>query len=168
MPLLKLCRLHPPALLLLPRDIKEEGVAFVVHGAVCCLYYVSAFMVRRFSGFGAMFVLWECSTPFVHLRFFLYQLGMEKSQLYMYNGIAMYIVFFLCRIVWGYYTSLAYVVGAYQLLNHRYPHGEVPLPLLYPYFALAIVSNCLNTYWFFLMSKKIVRYLGSVSHTHKA
>lgn len=48
-----------------------------------------------------MFLLWECSTPFVFLRWVLHTLGRTKDKLYLYNGLTMMAVFFLCRNVLG-------------------------------------------------------------------
>jgi len=45
-------------------------------------------------------LIFEASTPFVSLRSVLSQLdGMRHSRLYMFNGIAMVISFFSCRIL---------------------------------------------------------------------
>ena len=45
-------------------------------------------------------LIFEASTPFVSLRSVLSQLdGMRHSRLYMFNGIAMVIAFFSCRIL---------------------------------------------------------------------
>ena len=45
-------------------------------------------------------LIFEASTPFVSLRAVLSQLdGMRHSRLYMFNGIAMVIAFFSCRIL---------------------------------------------------------------------
>lgn len=50
---------------------------------------------------GAGFLMWELSTPFVYLRWFLHNLGYAKSPLYVANGFAMLISFFLARNVFG-------------------------------------------------------------------
>jgi hypothetical protein len=59
-------------------------------------------------GAGAGFLLWELSTPFVHLRWLLHKSGRDKKQLYVTNGMVMMVVFFMCRPVWG--TWLSYKV----------------------------------------------------------
>lgn len=46
-------------------------------------------------------MLWECSTPFVFMRWGLHALGRADSKLYLYNGLTMMAVFFLCRNVMG-------------------------------------------------------------------
>ena len=48
-----------------------------------------------------MFLLWECSTPFVFMRWALHTLGRTDSRLYVANGLTMMAVFFLCRNVLG-------------------------------------------------------------------
>jgi hypothetical protein len=39
------------------------------------------------------------------MHLFLTQLGRERSALYIYNGIALMVVFFFARIVWGAYST---------------------------------------------------------------
>ncbi len=48
-----------------------------------------------------MFLMWECSTPFVFMRWGLHTLGRSNSKLYLYNGLTMMAVFFVCRNVMG-------------------------------------------------------------------
>jgi hypothetical protein len=59
-------------------------------------------------GAGAGFLLWELSTPFVHLRWLLHKSGRDKQRIYAVNGLLMAMVFFLCRPAWG--TWLSYKV----------------------------------------------------------
>ncbi len=53
------------------------------------------------NGSGAMFLLWELSTPFVYARWFLHKAGMSRTTAYKINGVLMVLVFFLCRNVAG-------------------------------------------------------------------
>ena len=48
-----------------------------------------------------MFLLWECSTPFVFVRWGLHALGRADTKLYLYNGLTMMAAFFICRNVMG-------------------------------------------------------------------
>jgi hypothetical protein len=68
---------------------------------------------------GAGFLLWELSTPFVHLRWLLLKSGRDKQKLYATNGLLMMVVFFLCRPVWG--TWLSYKVGLRCRLQQSTP-----------------------------------------------
>jgi TLC domain len=55
---------------------------------------------------GAGFLLWELSTPLVHARWFMLKAGQSRSTAYTVNGIALVLVFFACRPVWGTWLSL--------------------------------------------------------------
>ena len=59
---------------------------------------------------GAAFLLWECSTPFVYARWFLFTLGKSETKAYIINGLCMLASFFIFRNVMG--------VGALFLLSH--------------------------------------------------
>ena len=48
-----------------------------------------------------MFLMWEVSTPCVHLRWLLYHVGKHHTRLYIINGLAMLATFFCCRNVLG-------------------------------------------------------------------
>jgi hypothetical protein len=43
--------------------------------------------------------MWECSTFFVHARWFLFMLGHGKSYAYDLNAKLLFLVFFACRIL---------------------------------------------------------------------
>lgn len=58
-------------------------------------------MLSLSSCAGGMFLMWECSTPFVFMRWGLHTLGRTHSKLYLYNGLTMMAVFFLCRNLLG-------------------------------------------------------------------
>lgn len=60
-----------------------------------------AFDNANMNGAGAMFLLWELSTPFVYARWFLHKAGMSRTTAYKINGMLMVLVFFLCRNVAG-------------------------------------------------------------------
>jgi hypothetical protein len=75
------------------------------HDGICCVA-------------GAGFLLWELSTPFVHLRWLLHKSGRERQRIYATNGLLMMVVFFLCRPVWG--TWLSYKVGPSQAVPGAY------------------------------------------------
>lgn len=77
------------------------------HSALARLNYCCLFTGGGADA-GAGFLLWELSTPFVHLRWLLHKSGRDKQRIYAVNGLLMAVVFFLCRPVWG--TWLSYKV----------------------------------------------------------
>jgi TLC domain len=56
---------------------------------------------RPFANYyGLNFVLYELSTPFLNIHWFLDKLNVTGSRLQLYNGIALVVTFFACRVVW--------------------------------------------------------------------
>jgi hypothetical protein len=47
---------------------EHEGPEFLLHGVFCLLVFASLTHVRAMHWFGAGFLMWELSTPFVHFR----------------------------------------------------------------------------------------------------
>ncbi|CAF9930016.1 hypothetical protein IMSHALPRED_008067 [Imshaugia aleurites] len=124
-----------------------------VHGPGALMHAVSALAVsllgfRPFCNYyGLNFVLYELSTPFLNVHWFMDKLGMTGSTAQLVNGIALVATFGASRLVWGTYQS----VRMYQDMWIAFEApGGLPVP---PWLALAyVVSNTtlsvLNFYWF--------------------
>lgn len=102
---------------------------------------------------GAGFLLWELSTPFLHLRWLLIQIGQGSSPLFDLVQKAGFVVFFLCRIVWGYYLTITFYLVSWRALKDPVLSQKLPLLLVNVWRALSIVLNGLNTMWFLDMVK---------------
>eukprot|EP00210_Caulerpa_lentillifera_P008653 g8252.t1 len=83
------------------RRITVDGIEFVIHGALSFVFCFYAMYTSNLHYYCCSVLLWEISTPFVIIRWFLYKTGMKDSKLYVYNGVLMMIVFGFCRILWG-------------------------------------------------------------------
>lgn len=51
------------------------------------------------------FILYELSSPFLNIHWFLDKVNMTGSKLQWYNGMMLLVVFFCCRLVWGTWQS---------------------------------------------------------------
>lgn len=97
--------------------------------------------------YGLNFILYELSTPFLNIHWFMDKLGMTGSTAQLVNGIALVTTFGASRLVWGTYQS----VRMYQDIWAAFETpGGLPVP---PWLAVAyVVSNTtlsvLNFYWF--------------------
>jgi hypothetical protein len=80
---------------------EHEGPEFLLHGVFCFVVFTSLTHLRLMHWYGAGFLMWELSTPFMHLRWVLYKMAKDKGALYAANGAAGMLTFFLCRVVWG-------------------------------------------------------------------
>jgi hypothetical protein len=110
---------------------------------------------------GAGFLLWELSTPMLHMRWVLYKIGKGSTKLYKYNALAGMATFFLCRILWGNALSLMFWVASYRALHTPRGEAQLPLPLIYFYRLCTVVMNGLNAWWFSKMVTILREAMGA-------
>ncbi|KAE8153261.1 TLC domain-containing protein [Aspergillus avenaceus] len=85
--------------------IRMFGVGMLFH-AISALW-VFSFGFRPFLNFySPTFILYELSSPFLNIHWFLDKLNKTGSNLQWYNGMLLLFVFFSCRLVWGTWQSL--------------------------------------------------------------
>jgi len=93
----------------------------------------------------------EISTPSVNLRWFLATLDKKSTKLYLYNGIALAVLFFVFRVV-GAGFGIIHLFSLRQLWLA--PHVPKFLRLVV---ALIIAGYFLNVYWFTLVMKGLMK-----------
>lgn len=141
-------------------NFKEEGMGYLIHGSCCAALYTYLYLSRWGEWFGAAFLTWEMSTPFVHLRWFMYEMGLKESKVYMVNGLCMVASFFLARNVLGLYMSYIYWDTSEQQLTNPRP-GGVPVPVMWFFRVANVLLNLLNAYWFYKMLSKALSFLSA-------
>ncbi|KAI0064435.1 DUF887-domain-containing protein [Artomyces pyxidatus] len=118
-----------------------EGVGFVVHGAACFLIYISAF--RPFLAYyGARFLLWELSTPFLNIHWFIDKTGRTGSRLQLVNGALLLTTFAVVRLLYGGIMSYQFfqtIIGV---------RDEISAATFYGYALGNIILQSLNWFWF--------------------
>jgi len=130
--------------------VKQFGVGFLVHGASCFGVYLFAY--RPFLNYyGAAFLMFELSTPFLNLHWFMDKVGATGSLLQMINGVMLVSTFFFVRLVWGIYMSYQTLLSVLPVLD------QVPLFLQVIYGGANVVLNTLNVFWFFKMLNAVSR-----------
>jgi len=93
-------------------DLIVSTVYFNMFGAGMFFHAISALWVysqgfRPFVNFYApTFILYELSSPFLNIHWFLDKVNMTGSKAQWYNGILLLFVFFACRLVWGTWQSV--------------------------------------------------------------
>lgn len=93
----------------------------------------------------------EFSTPFVSLRGILSILGLKDNRIYVFNGIAMLITFFICRII-----MWPYVFHWYSLvINKPFMQSILELPKGCKIGILILFLP--QIYWFYLMLKGAIK-----------
>ncbi|ENI08580.1 hypothetical protein COCC4DRAFT_129144 [Bipolaris maydis ATCC 48331] len=162
--------------------ISIAGVSALIHAigalAVTCIGF------KPFGNYyGLSFVLYELSTPFLNIHWFCDKLGMTGSKLQLYNGIALLVTFFGCRIVWGTYQSIMIYSDIYKALTMSQTdsmtslleaqkcegstnsstgldgsancYGDLPMWLVCVYLVGNTALSMLNFFWFNQMIKAV-------------
>mmetsp|Transcript_26230 Transcript_26230/g.73572 ORF Transcript_26230/g.73572 Transcript_26230/m.73572 type:complete len:285 (-) Transcript_26230:1646-2500(-) len=135
-----------------------EGFGFLMHGFFCCGLFCYGVFTRQCQYFGASFIIWEASSPFVHLRWFLYEMGLKDSKPYFYNGLAMILSFFLARNVLGLYSSYVFWTVTEEELRNPQPKG-FPVSVIMVFRVANICLTLLNAYWLSLMVSKALKVI---------
>ncbi|KAL6716573.1 hypothetical protein ACLMJK_006140 [Lecanora helva] len=137
------------------KDVDVHGWGSLVHAASALA--VSMLGFRPFCNYyGLNFILYELSTPFLNVHWFMDKLGMTGSRAQLVNGMALITSFGGSRLVWGTYQS----VRMYQdIWTAWQTPGALPVP---PWLALAyVISNTtlsvLNFYWFGKMIQALMK-----------
>jgi len=127
-------------------SFRKGDEQFLIHHVFTFVLYAYA-VFRPFAHYyGIVFLTWECSTLMLQLRKLMIMFGMQNSIYRHYNDIAFAVVFFLCRILWGFFASID-VLGMFLFdYNHE-------VSMIHPIARyLIIVSLCaldtLNLFWF--------------------
>eukprot|EP00884_Botryococcus_braunii_P018569 jgi/Botrbrau1/5396/Bobra.182_1s0001.2 len=146
--------------------VRYEGMPFLVHGVFASILYTYGALSGYLGYYAALFVLWEISTPFVYIRWFLHTLGRSKSREYMINGFAMMAAFFLCRNVVGSLSSYEFWdVSGRELLSPALDAlHKIPPFILWGIRMANCVFMTLNTMWFAKMVRGALALVGGRPH----
>ncbi|KAL2843633.1 TLC domain-containing protein [Aspergillus pseudoustus] len=99
--------------------VKMFGIGMLFH-AISALW-VFSFGYRPFVNFYApTFILYELSSPFLNIHWFLDKVNMTGSSLQWYNGMALLFVFFSCRLVWGTWQSVYVYIDMFRALKQTW------------------------------------------------
>lgn len=102
--------------------VKMFGIGMLFH-AISALW-VFSFGFRPFVNFYApTFILYELSSPFLNIHWFLDKLNMTGSSLQWYNGMALLVVFFFCRLFWGTWQSAIIYMDMFDAVRQTWAAG---------------------------------------------
>ncbi|KAF9061893.1 TLC domain-containing protein [Rhodocollybia butyracea] len=124
--------------------INFTDVGFIVHGFACSLIYLLSF--RPFlSYYASRCLLWESSTFFLNIHWFLDKTNRTGSTFQLVNGILLLATFFFVRLIGGAYVSYQFFFTLYDAWD------EIPLAYALIYGTGNIVLQGLNVFWFMKM-----------------
>ncbi len=129
--------------------VNNEGIGFLVH-AICCLFIYMNCLFPVMQYYGCLFLLFELSTPLLHIRQFFILAKKNSGALFSLVQYSFALVFFLVRLVGGFYMSYYW----WAELAPPWWNGQLhSFSIMSVYFAINLVLNVLNTFWF----AKIIR-----------
>ncbi|RAK71324.1 TLC domain-containing protein [Aspergillus fijiensis CBS 313.89] len=111
--------------------IKMFGVGMLFH-AISALW-VFSFGFRPFVNYySSVFILYELSSPFLNIHWFLDKVNMTGSKLQWYNGMMLLFTFFSCRLVWGTWRSVDVYRDMWYALKQTWDATDVATALNQP------------------------------------
>lgn len=130
----------------------ENGFPFLVHAVLCCMAYLYPLFTGNMHYQGANFLCWECSTPFLYLRWAtikgkFFRSESKKKAWQNASNVLFAMAFFVCRVVSGPWQSWAY----FQASGWDLARGDgagISSTVTWAYRSAMLVLNGLNFWWF--------------------
>ncbi|KAF5389834.1 hypothetical protein D9757_003605 [Collybiopsis confluens] len=125
--------------------VNYTDFGFIIHGAACSMIYLLSFS-PFLSYYTARGLLWETSTIFLNIHWFLHKTNRAGSTFRLINGIFLLSTFLGFRLIYGAYVS-------YDLFGTLYNvRDKIPTAYLYVYGLGNIVLQTLNVVWFYKLT----------------
>ena len=138
-------------------NIKRDGASFVWHSLGCGIVFWHGFTLKKIHYYAGTYMMWEVSTVFTHIRWFLHRTGWTKTRWYFWNGICMLGSFFVLRNVGGVWLTYDYFSTSFD--RDEAGNFRVPLAQNALYVLASICLNSLNTFWFYKMFSMSMAFL---------
>ncbi|KAJ5647653.1 hypothetical protein N7490_004025 [Penicillium lividum] len=106
--------------------VKMFGIGTLFH-AISALWVFSLGFKPFLNYYASTFILYELSTPFLNIHWFLDKLNMTGSKAQWYNGMALLFVFFSCRLIWGTWQSIVVYSDMWTALQQTWNASSGPL-----------------------------------------
>ncbi|KAF5380871.1 hypothetical protein D9615_004148 [Tricholomella constricta] len=130
--------------------INFTDLGFVVHGVACLAIYTMSY--KPFVAYyGTRCLLWETSTFFLNIHWFMDKTNRTGSTAQLVNGFFLLSAFFSVRLIYGGKVSYDFLQTLIQVRH------EVPLAYILVYGLGNVVLTSLNWFWFYKMISALRR-----------
>ncbi|EKV08349.1 TRAM/LAG1/CLN8 homology domain [Penicillium digitatum] len=106
--------------------VRMFGIGMLFH-AISALWVFSLGFKPFLNFFAPTFILYELSSPFLNIHWFLDKVNMTGSRVQWYNGMALLSSFFACRLVWGTWQSVVVYGDMWNALQQTWSAAAAPL-----------------------------------------
>lgn len=137
-------------------SLRYEAFAFILHGALGLLAATLVFKpLLMFDGMGVL--IWEASTPFLNIHWFLDKLKLTGSRLQFVNAVFLCVTYVGVRLILGVYIS-------YSIISNLWLADSPRVAMLYRLiYTLGLpVLNFLNYMWFIRMLRAMHKRFATV------
>mmetsp|Transcript_16156 Transcript_16156/g.39358 ORF Transcript_16156/g.39358 Transcript_16156/m.39358 type:complete len:254 (-) Transcript_16156:403-1164(-) len=131
-----------------------DGVQYLVHGVLCLITYGLAALFDRYNYYGPVFLIFETTTIFINLRWCLVHLGLKDRPVYLYNGLALMVAWFVVRILFG------LTMSAFFWRDTINNSSDIPKPIMLWYTFSNFCLNGLNIFWFSKILKGVLSHVS--------
>ncbi|KAH7104033.1 TLC domain-containing protein [Auriculariales sp. MPI-PUGE-AT-0066] len=117
------------------------GIGFVLHGVACFTVFILGF-TPFVAYWGVRCLLFEVSTPFLNIQWYLIKAGLADGILGKVNGLLLLTSFFLARILFGGYIAYGFFTTLSSVAD------KMPWWYTAVYGVSNVLLNSLNVFWF--------------------
>ena len=133
-------------------SILHEGPGFIAHGLVALIAFTLVYHpIFMYDGMG--FLLWELSTPFLNIHWFLDKLGKTGSKWQLINAVLLLSAYVGARLTFGVYNSFSFF--KFVVAPPKAHHPPIPGHLKAFYMVGNVILNSLNFFWFRAMVRAV-------------
>lgn len=133
-------------------SILHEGPGFIAHGLVALIAFTLVYHpIFMYDGMG--FLLWELSTPFLNIHWFLDKLGKTGSKWQLINAVFLLSAYVGARLTFGVYNSFSFF--KFVVAPPKPHHPPIPGHLKTFYMVGNVILNSLNFFWFRAMVRAV-------------
>lgn len=135
------------------------GKEYILHHGLSMFSIFLSLLSGKAQFYILIILFSEVTTPFVNLRWYLDLAGQRSSNLYVYNGVALFLGWLVARILLFIY-----------LFVHMYLHFD-QVKTIFPlgFYCILVVPSMLalmNAFWFWKILKGMAKTLSKKAHTH--
>ena len=146
-------------------SILHEGPGFIAHGLVALVAFTLVYHpIFMYDGLG--FLLWELSTPFLNIHWFLDKLGKTGTVWQLINAVFLLSAYVGARLTFGVYNSFSFF--KFVVAPSKPHHPPIPMHLKTFYMAGNLILNSLNFFWFRAMIRAIQKRFTVQPHQNEA
>ncbi|KAG6630991.1 TLC domain-containing protein 4-B-like [Carya illinoinensis] len=134
------------------------GLEYVLHHGLSMFSIFLALISGQAQFYTLMVLFSESTTPFVNLRWYLDIAGQKDSNLYIHNGVALFLGWLVARILL-FIFFISHMFIHFDQVKKVFPLGFYSLLVVPP------VLATMNLYWFWKISKGLIRTLSKARHS---